>query len=107
MKYPIVTLISLVVIAPIAVSFSDTNAPAVHAKEIQAQINQQAFAQGVRFGLLAKQKNMEILDANLLTQIAWSLFVYHQQALEQQRATKVPSETNAAPTNAVPKVEEE
>lgn len=81
----------------------DTNSPVVHSQEIRAQINQQAFAEGVRFGLLAKQRNQDIMDVNVLTQIAYALFTQQQQILAQQAKahTNAPvAVTNAAPTNA-------
>lgn len=109
MKYYIafVSFIAAYAFGCLVSSRCDTNSPAVHAKEIQAQINQQAFAEGVRFGLIAKQRNQDIMDIRALTQIAYSLFSQQQQAMEQQRVAKVPASTNAAPTNAVQNAEEE
>lgn len=97
----IAAVLILCAIACMVATQSDTNTPAVHAREIQAQINQQAFVEGVRYGLLAKQRNQDIMDINALVQIAYSLFVQQQQTLAQQKAAQAAAITNAPSTNAV------
>lgn len=111
-KHSLIAAVLILCAIACMVGRSDTNTPPVHTKEIQAQISQQAFAAGVQFGLIAKQRNPDVGDLGAVVQIAYALFVQQQQALAQQKAAQAvavinaPS-TNAVPTNAVQKVEKE
>ena len=93
--WPIYTTVTAFFVACFISGCGNTNAPAAKPiPQLQSQavpnINQQSFVAGVRFGLLAKQRNQDIMDLGALAQIGYGLFMQEQAILAQQRTNQPP-----------------